>query len=122
VGTDYRVYARVKARRVFHRVQGCLVVGVDSHENVVGGIADGREVMFQHLPDDAVFAPQRDQDGDAALGCGCQVRIRRPGKGLASGKEENQADKQVVQPADENPERERNETHHPIVVKPHGVA
>ena len=70
-------------RRSFDRLAGGFVVGIYADENIEVGVPDGRQVVVQHLPDDAVLAPQRHKDGDAALGSLFQLRIRRPRERLS---------------------------------------
>ena len=120
VRAHHQVHAGVGARRLLHRARGGLVVGIDAHEYVVSRIANGGEVMFQHLADDAVLAPERHQDGDAAFGGVVELRAGRPGKRLVPGEQEGHADKQVVQSAHQDPESQRNETCQHQVGKPHG--
>ena len=78
VRADDEVYAGVEARRFFHSARRGVVIGVNADEDIVCRIADGGEIMFQHVPDDAVFAPQRHQYGDTPLGALIEIRIGRP--------------------------------------------
>jgi hypothetical protein len=113
------VHAAVTLRRVGHGANRRRVVGVDAHEELVVGIADAGQVVCQHLADDAMLAPQRHKDSDGAFGDAVQLRIRWPPQPHAPGEGQHQRDPQIVQSAQQDPDRERNQTHRHTVVEPH---
>ena len=110
---------RMAARRALHRADGQFVVGVDSGEDVVIAIADGGEIAVEHLADDGVLVPQRHEDGDGAFGGLLQGGFLGPGEGLARGDQPDQGDKQVVQPAQQDPQRQRRQTADNPAIQPH---
>jgi len=118
VGTADQMHARVKASRLGHRADSGLVVGIDADEDVVIRVSQDGQIAFEHLADHAMLVPQGDKNGYAALGGLRESRVRRP-RHFVSADYEDQADKQVVQPAEQNPERQRDKPCHRQVVQPH---
>jgi hypothetical protein len=74
--------------------------------------------MLQHPSDHGVLVPEGDKDSDRPLrgsleGCG-----RRPGKTRAAGGEPNQSYEEVIQTADQDPNRHRHEERGDPVIEP----
>jgi hypothetical protein len=66
--------------------------------------------MLDHPSDEGMLMPKRHKNSDAPLGGLFQVRIGRPGKPSAPPRQVNRRDEQVVQSAQQDPDRQRNQT------------
>ena len=109
--------ARVSIGDGGYSAEGGRVVGIDAGEDVEIVISDGGEVAFEHLLDHARFVPERDKDRDGALGSAAEGG----GAGAresAGGEEVDERDKEIVQPADQDPGRDGNQTGNDPMVEP----
>ena len=88
---------------------GRLVVGVHTDEEVVVSVPDGGQIVLQHAADDGMLLPERDEDRDGTLVGPAHVGVRRPREAEPAGHKPDQGDKQVIQPADRNPDRDRHQ-------------
>ena len=112
------VDARMAARLLGDGADGGSVVGIDADKEVVVPVLDGRQIVLQHAADDGVFVPQRDEDGDGTLAGPAHGGVRGPGKADAAGRKPDQGDKQVVQTADHDPDRDRHQECRNPVIQP----
>ncbi len=110
--------SRMARRGLLHRPYGLFVVGVHGDEHVEVVVPERRQIVLDHLPNDALLPPQRHQDGDAPLGAGVQFRRRGPVEAVAAGGEEDHGDEQVVEPANQDPQRHGRQNEQNPVVKP----
>ena len=107
---------RMAARLLGNGAPGGAVVGVHTDEKVVIPVLDGRQIVFQHAADDRLLVPQRHKDGDGPLRRAAHVGIRGPREADPAGREPDQGDKQVIQPANHNPYRNRyQERGNPVI-------
>jgi hypothetical protein len=90
------VNAIMAARHLGHRSLGEVVVQIDPHEYVVIAVCDGREIMFQHPPDDAMFPPERHKHRDAALRSLFELVRLRPAKPRLRKDEVHRADEELI--------------------------
>jgi hypothetical protein len=118
VGADSEVDAGVERGLLFDGAEGEGVVGIYADEEVVVGVADGGEVVFEHAADRVVFVPEGDEDGDGALGGAAEGSGGGPGEADAGGGEPDQGDEEVVQTADQDPDRYRYQERGDPVVEP----
>jgi len=111
------VHAGRAAGGLGHRCAGKRIVPIRAGEEIIIGILDSGQVAFQHPPDHAVLFPQRNQNGDPALGNADRLRGRRPAAAApALGENGDQCDEQIVQAAEQNPDCQANQADHEPVV------
>jgi hypothetical protein len=109
MGDEGDVEAGVAAGYIADGVEGGEVVGVDTGEDVEIPVTDGGEVALEHLANDAGFVPEGDEDGDGALGAAVEVGCMGA-RESARRKEVDERDEEIVQPADQDPGRDGNQT------------
>ena len=89
-------------------MQSRSVVRVAADEDIVVAVADGIQIVGQHARDHSVLVPEGNEDRDAALGCTAEAG--RIGKREAAPRQKrDDCDEQVVQPADQDPDGDRNQ-------------
>ena len=104
------------ARLPGNGAEGRYIVGVHTDEEVVIPVPYGRQIVLQHAADDRLLPPQRHEDRDGPLGGPAQFGTRWPREADAAGRQPNQSDEQVIQPADRDPYRDRNQkSRHPAI-------
>ena len=105
------------------RLLGFDVVGIAAREDVIVGITDRSQVVFEHPSDHLVLLPQGHEDGDPLArgifqlaGTGREQARGRAQRGLEPGPGPGQIHHQVVQAADQNRGRQgRQDRQHPAV-------
>ena len=107
-GANGEVHPRVAAGRRAYGADGGPIIRINTCENLILAVANHGEIALQHLGDDALFAPQRHKNGDTALRSAVQLRRGRPSEPLARRIEVDQSDKQVIQPAQQDPDGQRD--------------
>ena len=116
VGTESEMNVGKPRLGLAHCIRRQLVVGIGANEEVVVGVADGRQIVLEHLADDPVFAPQRDEHRDALFRRPPQFGIARR-RDLRSAQEpaaepvpgDDQVQEKVVQTADEDTHSQRGQ-------------
>ncbi len=113
VRTQRQVNVGEPASHGAHRVLRSRVVRVAAGEDVVVGIANGGEIVFEHPPDHLVFLPQRDQDRDSPLRG--RIELALPGRKQTRRRAQfplepvecpEKVHDQVVEPAQQNRRRQ----------------
>ena len=59
-----------------HGGERLLIVGIDSDEKIAAVVARRHHVVLDHVPDDAVLAPERHKDRDSLVGSVRQIGFR----------------------------------------------
>jgi hypothetical protein len=123
----------VRAHRqveVFHLLLGLAdgrdsgrVVGIGADEKIVVAVTVGGDIVFHHFLDDAVFFPQRHEDGDTLLGHGIQLGFGWPAKLRPPRQARGQpgagacrVDDQIIEAVQQHPQSQRNQAEgYPVV-------
>jgi hypothetical protein len=94
-----------------HRGERGGVIRVGSDEKVDTGIAEAREIVIEHVLDDAVLLPGGHVDRHAAWGSGGELTVIRGAGGakLKPGKGRNDVNHTVIETAQDDPEGQRND-------------